>query len=240
MFLRSNLPPINGDLAVIEREQLTLSNVQIDSWLLHADGVFDEATFEVTLRNVLAKYAWRAPQSVELTRTPCGRIYMREDVLGRPLYLSAACSPAMFAVILSREARIGIELVAPSEADALLPAIEDVICGPERDLIAGLSPVARRRALLFIWTRKRALQQANAVIELAPLQSIAVGLGELPLDLPASFGWVDRWRVHGFTMRGGEVGTIAVYNHDQLLVLGAGDRRVGMKKGTFANYERRR
>src|SRR5579872_1561558 len=236
MFLRSNLPQMNGAHAILEREGFTLSNVQIDSWLLRAD----ENAFDATLRSMLAKYAWRRPESVELARGPKGRIYLREDVLGRPLYLSVACSPAVCVVIVSREARIGIELVTPSEADALIPTIEDAICAQERDLIGGLSPVARRRALLSIWTRKRALQQANAVVELAPLQSIVVGLGELALELPASFAWADRWRVHGFTMRGGELGTIAVYQHDQLLVLGAGDRRMGVKKGTFANSERRR
>lgn len=236
MFLRNSPTSINGAHAVLEREQLTLSNVQIDSWLLQA-GI---GTFETALLNVLARYAWRRPESIELSRSACGRMYLREDVLGRPLYLSVACSPAICAVIVSREARIGIELVAPQDADALLPSIEEAICAQERDLIAGLSPAARRRAMLSIWTRKRALQQANAVLELAPLQSIAAGLGELALDLPNSFGWLDRWRLHGFTMRSGEMGSIAVYYHDQLLVLGAGDRRAATKKGTFASYERRR
>lgn len=226
---------MNGH-AILDREQLTLSNVQIDSWLLQADP----GAFEATLRNVLSRYAWRRPESIELTRTPHGRIYLREDVLSRPLYVGIASSLVMCALVVCREARIGIELVTPAEADALLPTIEDAICAQEHDLIAALSPVARRRALISIWTRKRALQQANAVAELAPLQAIAVGLGELALELPASFGWVDRWRVHGFTLRSGAIGSIAVYNHDQLLVLGAGDRRTGVKKGTFANYERRR
>lgn len=235
MFLRNGPEPVNGTHAVLEREQLTLSNVQIDSWLLQVES----GSFEAALRSVLARYVWRRPASVELTRSECGRIYLREDVLGRPLYLSVACSLTICAVIVSREPRIGIELVAPADADALLPAVEESVCAAERDLIASLSPAARRRALLSMWTRKRALQQANAVIELAPLQSIAAGLGELALELPNSFGWLDRWRLHGFTMRSGELGSIAVYNHDQLLVLGAGDRRASMKKGTSAGYERR-
>lgn len=235
MFLRTSSEPVNGTHAILEREQLTLSNVQIDSWLLQAES----GSFEAPLRNVLARYAWRRPELVELTRSECGRIYLREDVLGRPLYFSVACSLAICAVIVSREPRIGIELVAAADAEALLPAMEESVSAPERDLIVSLSPAARQRALLSMWTRKRALQQANAVIELAPLQSIAVGLGELALELPNSFGWLDHWRLHGFTMRTGEIGSIAVYNHDQLLVLGAGDRRTSAKKGTFANYDRR-
>jgi len=227
---------MNGSPTIVEREQLTLSNVQIDSWLLHAD----EVALEPILRSVLAKYAWRRPESIELARTAYERMYLREDVLGRPLYLGVASSPPLCALIVSREPRIGIELVSPRDAERLLPTIEDVIGTQERDLLAGLSPGARRRALLSIWTRKRALQQANAVVELTPLQTIAVGLGELALELPASFGWSERWRVHGFTMRSGEIGSIAVYNHEQLLILGAGDRRTGMKKGTFAGSERRR
>ncbi|HEY1729306.1 MAG TPA: hypothetical protein VGG22_13090 [Candidatus Baltobacteraceae bacterium] len=235
MFLRSNAPQTNGTHAILEREQLTLSNVQIDSWLLQAD----ESAFDVPLRSIIAKYQWRRPESIEITRSSYGRTYLREDVLGRPLYLGIACSMALGVVIISREARIGIELVSPLDADRLMPAIEDSICVQERDLITGLSPAARRRALLAIWSRKRALQAANSVVEQSPLQTIAVGLGELALELPASFGWLDRWRVHGFTLRGGELGSIAVYNHDQLLVIGAGERRTGVKKGTFAGYERR-
>jgi len=236
MFLRTNPPQQSVTHAILEREQLTLSNVQIDSWLLQ----MDESAIEPALRNIMAKYQWRRPESIEVTRSASGRTYLREDVLGRPLYLGIACSATLGVVIVSREARIGIDLVSPHDADRLMPAIEDSIGVQERDLIAGLSPAARRRALLSIWTRKRALQAANAVVEQSPLQSIAVGLGELALDLPASFGWLDRWRVHGFTLRGGELGSIAVYTHDQLLVIGAGDRRSGLKKTAFAGYERRR
>jgi phosphopantetheinyl transferase len=235
MFLRRSTSQTYDSHAVLEREQLTLSNVQIDSWLLRTEP----ETFDRVLRMVLAKYAWRRPDSIELLRSECGRIYLRDDVLGRPLYLSAACSPEICALIVAREPRIGIQIVAQQEADALIPEIEGIICAQERDLIASLSPPARRRALLSMWTRKRALQQADAVTSLVPLQSIAVGLGELALELPDSFGWLDRWRVYGFTMRSGDLGSIAVYSHDQFLGLGAGDRRTNVKKGTSAGYERR-
>jgi phosphopantetheinyl transferase len=235
MFLRRSTLQPNDSQAVLEREQLTLANVQIDSWLLQTEP----ATFERVLRMVVAKYAWRRPEALELSSSECGRIYLRDDVLGRPLYLSAACSASACAVIISREPRIGIQIVSPQEADALIPEIEGTICAQERDLLASLTPPARRRALLSMWTRKRALQQANAVTSLAPLQSIAVGLGELALELPDSFGWLDRWRVYGFSMRSGELGSIAVYSHDQFLGLGAGDRRANVKKGTFAGNERR-
>jgi len=236
MFLRNGASYSNGVPAVLEREQLTLSNVQIDSWLMQ----FEAGAFEATLRTILAKYVWRRAESIELARSACGRLFLREDVLGRPLYLAFGCSPTFCAVIVSREPRMGVEIVNPPETDELMPKIEDAVCAQERDLVAGLSPAARRRALLSIWTRKRALQQANALIDVTPPQAIVVGLGELPLELPASFGWNDRWRLHAFTLRSGELGTIAVYHHEQLLVLGAGDRRTGAKKGTFTAYERRR
>lgn len=228
-----------GAQAVLEREQLTLSNVQIDSWLIPSEATGDPTTPQGFIRTVLAQYVWRRPEAIELNTTPAGRMYLRDDVLGRPLYFSSASSPAIVALLVSREPRIGVELVHPRDADALAPRIEDAICAQELDFVAGLSPPARRRALLAMWTRKRALQQANAVHELSPLKSIVAGTGELPLELPPSFGWLNQWRLHGFSLRSGEMGSIAVYRHEQLLVLGSGDRR-SVKKTPFTGPNRRR
>jgi phosphopantetheinyl transferase len=248
MILRSGSTEVDGgSRSGLEREQLTLSNVQIDSWLAtrrHLKGLANgeigmEAAAMYVLRAVLARYAWRRPETLELVRSASGRWFLRDDVLGRPLYFGCAGSAQLVAVIVSREPRIGLEIVNPSAADGLIPRIEDEICAQERDAVAGLSPAARIRALLAIWTRKRALQQANAAVDLVPLKSIVAGVGELPLELPSSFGWLDGWRLHGFTLRSGEIGSIAVYRHEQLLVLGAGDRR-GVRGGRVPAYERRR
>ena len=246
MFLRTSMQSGDGASSarpVLEREQVTLSNVQIDSWLA-LDEAFgssdseDAATMQA-MRSVLSRYVWRRPDELEFFSGPLGRVYLREDVQGRPLYFSSARSTGVLAIVVSREARIGIEIAAPQDADALLPRVEGEICPQERDIIQGLSPQARRRALLSIWTRKRALQQANSVSDVVSLKTIAAGLGELPLELPASFGWLDRWRLHGFTLRSGELGSIAVYRHEQLLILGAGDRRTGAKRALPGNERRR-
>ncbi|HTX03362.1 MAG TPA: hypothetical protein VMD07_06760 [Candidatus Acidoferrales bacterium] len=245
MFVRISPQPGEGIISarpVLERERVTLSNVQIDSWLARHSAFRNgesnpPETFEV-LRAILARYAWRKPETLEFLERPLGRAYLRADVQGRPLYFVSACSIGVLAIVISREPRMGIELISPSEREALLPRIESEICAQERDLIAGLSPPARQRALLSIWTRKRALQRANAVHEVSPLRSIAVGLGELGLELPASFGWLQNWRLHGFTLRSGEIGSIAVYRHDQLLIVGAGDRRTG-GKAVSVDRERR-
>ena len=245
MFLRTSTQSGDGassGLPVLEREQITLSNVQIDSWLAaHPSFVPSErgvATLRA-LRSVLSKYAWRRPEALEFFEGRLGRLYLREDVHGRPLYFCSAAARGVLTILVSREPRVGLELTAASEAEALLPRVEAEIAAHERDIIAGLSPVARRRALLSIWTRKRALQQANAVHEVASLKSIAVGLGELALELPASSGWLHQWRLHGFTLRSGEIGSIAVHRHEQLLILGAGDRRSGEKRA-LPGHERRR
>lgn len=245
MFPRTSTQTSDGascGLPVLEREQITLSNVQIDSWLAtHPSfGISDrEGATMRALRTVLAKYTWRRPEALEFFEGRLGRLYLREDVLGRPLYFSCAAARGVLAILVSREPRVGLELAAGSEAEALLPRIEAEIAAQERDVLAGLSPAARRRALLSIWTRKRALQQANAVHEVANLKSIAVGQGELALDLPASFGWLHQWRLHGFTLRSGEIGSIAVYRHEQLLILGAGDRR-GANNRALPGHERRK
>ena len=228
-----------GTQAVLEREQLTLSNVQIDSWLVQREAAGESGISPATVRALLAKYTWRRPETVEVASSDVGRMYLRNDVLGRPLYFTAASSPAVVALLVSREPRVGIEILNPREADLLIPRIEDAMCTQESDVVAGLSPPARRRALFAMWMRKRALQQANAVTELTPLKSIVVGAGELPLELPPSFGWLHQWRLHNFSLRSGEIGSIAVYRHEQLLVLGAGDRRVG-KKSSFTGRDRRR
>ena len=245
MFLRTSTQSGDGassGLPVLEREQVTLSNVQIDSWLAtHPSfGSFDRGSETIrTLRTVLAKYAWRRPEALEFFEGRLGRFYLREDVLGRPLYFCAAAAQGVLTILISREPRVGLELAGAAEADSLLARVETEIAPQERDVIAGLSPVARRRALLSIWTRKRALQQANAVHEVTSLKSIAVGLGELALELPPSFGWLHQWRLHGFTLRSGEIGSIAVYRHEALLVLGAGDRRSTGKR-SLPGRERRR
>lgn len=226
---------------VFEREQITLSNVQIDSWV----GALDSSSLDGAsglmnaIRLVLARYVWRRPEALEFFEGPLGRMYLRDDVMGRPLYFAWAMADKVLVVLVSREPRMGLELASPAEADALLPRVETEICAQERDVVAGLSPPARRRALLSLWTRKRALQRANAVNGVISLRAIAVGLGELALDLPEAFGWLHQWRVHGFSLRSGEIGSIAVYRHDQLLIVGAGDRRTASRRA-FPVAERRR
>lgn len=245
MFLRSSTQSgdsANSALPVLEREQITLSNVQIDSWLATHQSFGSGERGDVAmraLRTILAKYAWRRPESLEFFEGRLGRLYLREDVSGRPLYFSYAAARGVMTILISREPRVGLELAAASEAETLIPRVETEIAAQERDVIAGLSPAARRRALLSVWTRKRALQQANSVHEVASLKSIAVGLGELALELPSSFGWLHQWRLHGFTLRSGEIGSIAVYRHEQLLILGAGDRRTGGNRA-LPGHERRR
>ena len=233
----------------LEREQLTLSNVQIDSWLAARESFNRFATSSATsdalltatvLRTVLSKYLWRRPEAIDFVQSASGRAFLRQDSLGRPLYFSSTTTPRYIAIIVSREPRIGVEIVDPADASGLIPQIEAAIAPAERDALAGLSPSARVRGLLSIWTRKRALQQANAVAHVEPLVSIAAGLGELALELPASFGWLHRWRLHGFTLRTREIGSLAVYRHDQLLVVGAGDRRSGGRRNIPAGLERRR
>jgi hypothetical protein len=233
----------------LEREQLTLSNVQIDSWLAARESFNQFASRSATndalltatiLRTILSKYLWRRPEAIDFVQNPSGRAFLRHDTLGRPLYFSCTTTPRYVAIIVSREPRIGIEIVDPAEASTLIPQIEAEIAPVERDALAGLSPSARVRGLLSIWTRKRALQQANAVARVEPLVSIAAGLGELALELPSSFGWLHRWRLHSFTLRTREIGSLAVYRHDQLLVVGAGDRRNAVRPNIPAEFERRR
>jgi|SRR5579885_2947001 len=243
MFLRSSTQSGDGDGSVepvFEREQITLSNVQIDSWLAHlASPPSEQASLIRSIRSLLSRYVWRRPEALEFFEGPLGRIYLRDDVLGRPLYFASAWVGKILAVLVSREPRIGLEIASPAEADALIPRVEAEICAQERDVIAGLSPAARRRALLSLWTRKRALQRANAVSSIAALKSIAAGLGELALELPSSFGWLHHWRLHSFSLRTGEIGSIAIYRHDQLLIIGAGDRRSGGRRGSPVTERRR-
>ena len=251
MILPHSIPTHNATekLAALEREQLTLSNVQIDSWLAarasfnpfahHSSG--DDALFtSAILRTVLSKYLWQRPEAIDLVQTASGRPFLRQDTLGRPLYFACTTTPRYAAVIVSREPRIGIEIADPADAQSLIPKIEAEISPAEVDALAGLNPSARIRALLAIWTRKRALQQANSVARVESLQSIATGLGELALELPSSFGWLHRWRLHGFTLRTREIGSIAIYRHDQLLVVGAGDRRNGGRRNIPEGFDRRR
>jgi phosphopantetheinyl transferase len=242
MFLRTSMGDAAGSVQpVFEHEQITLSNVQIDSWVAALDlPPSDEASvFMNAVRGVLARYAWRRPEALEFFEGSLGRMYLRDDVMGRPLYFASASAGKILAMLVSREPRIGLELATPADADALLPRVEAEICAQERDVIAGLSPAARRRALLSLWTRKRALQRANAVNVVTPLRSIAVGLGELALELPPSFGWLHHWRLHGLSLRTGEIGSIAIYRHDQLLIVGAGDRRTAGRRNSPAAERRR-
>jgi phosphopantetheinyl transferase len=244
MFVRSSRQSGDGDGSaqpLFERERITLSNVQIDSWLTVLDSPASEQAELVinALRSVLARYVWRRPEALEFFEGPLGRMYLRDDVMGRPLYFASATAGKVLVVLVSREPRMGLELASPSEADALIPRVETEICAQERDVIAGLSPPARRRALLSLWTRKRALQRANAVNGIVSMKSIAVGLGELALELPPTFGWLHQWRLHGFSLRSGELGSIAVYRHDQLLIVGAGDRRTSSRRGSPVAERRR-
>src|SRR5581483_6074837 len=131
MFLRTSMQSGDGASSarpVLEREQVTLSNVQIDSWLAldKAFGLPDseDAATTTALRTVLSRYVWRRPEELDFFAVPLGRVYLREDVQGRPLYFSFARSPGVLAIVVSREARIGVEIVAPQNADALLPRIE--------------------------------------------------------------------------------------------------------------------
>ncbi|MGH7660444.1 MAG: hypothetical protein ACRENA_05960 [Vulcanimicrobiaceae bacterium] len=226
---------------LLERERITLSNVQIDSWLAQLDSPLSEQAqlVRIAIRSVLARYVWRRPEALEFVEGPLGRMYLPDDVMGRPLYFASATAGTVLVILVSREPRMGLELASPPETDALLPRVETEICAQERDVIAGLSPAARRRALLSLWTRKRALQRANAVNGVVPLKSIAVGLGELALELPPAFGWQHQWRLHGFSLRSGEIGSIAVYRHEQLLIVGAGDRRTNSRRSSPVTERRR-
>src|SRR5579872_333130 len=216
MFVRTRHSGNDGEGSVqplFERERITLSNVQIDSWMTQLDSPASEQAESITnaLRSVLARYLWVRPEALQFFEGPLGRLYLRDDVMGRPLYFASATAGKVLVALVSREPRMGVELASPSEADALIPRVETEISAQERDVIAGLSPVARRRALLSLWTRKRALQRANAVSGIVSLKAIAAGLGELALELPPTFGWLHQWRLHGFSLRTGEIGSIAVY-----------------------------
>jgi phosphopantetheinyl transferase len=220
----------------LEREQLTLSNVQIDSWGMLAGA---STPLLAVVADVLSRYAWQSPGQLRFFRGEAGKVYLSEDVLGRPLYFDCARTSHILAMILAREPRIGIEIVRPEDAQSVAATIEQHLSESEREPLAALSDTAAHRALLSLWTRKRALQKANACAGLSDLGSIVVGMGERASQLPPSFGWVEQWQLHTFTMRSGEIGTIAVARHERLLVLGAFDRRRS-REGAFRGPERRR
>ncbi|MEM9237742.1 MAG: 4'-phosphopantetheinyl transferase superfamily protein, partial [Verrucomicrobiota bacterium] len=127
-----------------------------DRFVFPEDGI-RWRSYRVGLREILSAHLGIEPREVPIAEGPNGKPILLEP--HQDLHFNLSHSDDLAAVVVSKDAPVGIDLEPWSRADSLIEC-SDSFCHPAelRSLPADIEPRARR--LLEIWTSKEALLKA--------------------------------------------------------------------------------
>jgi 4'-phosphopantetheinyl transferase len=160
------------------------------------------------LRNILARYIGRSPETIRFFYGPFGKPSLAPEGTANGLCfnLSHAGGLALYAVALNRKVGVDLERIDPSFVGDGIE--EKFFSRNEIDELRSLAAGDRPRAFFNCWTRKEAYVKALGGGLQIPLQSFDVSLA--PDKAPAFLSERESgWSLRGFTLPPDYVAAIA-------------------------------
>jgi 4'-phosphopantetheinyl transferase len=122
-------------------------------------------------RAVLATYVGRPPATLSFVRTGYGRPLL---VGAGPLEFNLTNTTELVACAVAHDRRIGVDAEPLARADRVLDVAPTVFTSAEQAGLAALSPAARERRAVELWTLKEAYMKARGLGMSLPVERFEV------------------------------------------------------------------